>query len=110
VLTDTDALAEADVTGEAVIEEPAIEAEVVEVDAEVAEDTEPVEVVTESEAVPTPAAANAGDDDAEGARLVALNMALNGTPREETDQYLAEHFRLDDRTGLLDEVYATVGE
>ena len=26
--------------------------------------------------------------DAEGARLIALNMALNGTPREETDRYL----------------------
>src|SRR5207253_1171028 len=26
-------------------------------------------------------------DDSEGARLIALNMALNGTPREETDRY-----------------------
>ncbi len=47
--------------------------------------------------------------DAEGARLIALNMALNGTPREETDRYLAENFDLDDRDGLLDEVYARVG-
>jgi DivIVA domain-containing protein len=47
-----------------------------------------------------------GDDD--GARLIALNMALNGTPREETDRYLAENFRLTDRRGLLDEVYASV--
>ena len=45
---------------------------------------------------------------AEGARLIALNMALNGTPREETDQYLADHFELDDRGRLLDEVYASV--
>jgi DivIVA domain-containing protein len=49
-------------------------------------------------------------DDAEGARLVALNMALNGTPRDETDRYLAENYALTDRDGLLDEVYATVGE
>ena len=52
--------------------------------------------------------AGGNDADAEGARLVALNMALNGTSREETDQYLAENFDLSDRAGLLDEVYATV--
>jgi DivIVA domain-containing protein len=50
-----------------------------------------------------------GGDDSEGARLIALNMALNGTPREETDRYLAENFQLEDRDKLLDEVYARVG-
>lgn len=45
-------------------------------------------------------------DGAEGARLIALNMALNGTPREETQRYLAENFELDDLDGLLDEVYS----
>jgi DivIVA domain-containing protein len=57
------------------------------------------------------AAATAGagsDEDVEGARLIALNMALNGTAREETDRYLAENFDLSDRSGLLDEVYASV--
>jgi DivIVA domain-containing protein len=49
-----------------------------------------------------------GSDDTEGARLIALNMALNGTPREETDRYLAENFQLSDRGGLLDEVYSSV--
>ena len=49
-----------------------------------------------------------GGDDSEGARLIALNMALNGTPRDETDRYLAENFQLEDRDGLLDEVYASV--
>jgi DivIVA domain-containing protein len=49
-----------------------------------------------------------GDDDAEGARLIALNMALNGTPREETEKYLEENFQLTDAGGLLDEVYASV--
>ena len=52
--------------------------------------------------------AGAGSDDTEGARLIALNMALNGTPREETERYLAENFELSDRSGLLDEVYASV--
>jgi DivIVA domain-containing protein len=47
--------------------------------------------------------------DSEGARLIALNMALSGTPRDETDRYLAENFKLDDRAALLDEVYARVG-
>jgi hypothetical protein len=44
----------------------------------------------------------------EGARLIALNMALNGTPREETDRYLAQNFELRDRSSLLDEVYSSV--
>jgi DivIVA domain-containing protein len=44
----------------------------------------------------------------EGARLMALNMALNGTPREETERYLAEKYGLADRQRLLDEVYASV--
>lgn len=48
------------------------------------------------------------EDDAEGARLIALNMALNGTPRDETERYLAENFELADRGTLLDEVYASV--
>jgi DivIVA domain-containing protein len=58
----------------------------------------------------TPQAAEPADgsDDSEGARLIALNMALNGTPREETDRYLAENFELSDRDRLLDEVYASV--
>ena len=53
-------------------------------------------------------ATESGSDDTEGARLIALNMALNGTPREETDRYLAENFALSDRNALLDEVYASV--
>jgi DivIVA domain-containing protein len=58
-------------------------------------------------AVAEPVSAGEGDD-TEGARLIALNMALNGSSREETDRYLAENFSLSDRTSLLDEVYASV--
>ena len=47
---------------------------------------------------------------AEGARLIALNMALNGTPRDETARYLSQNFDLDDQDALLDEVYARVGD
>jgi DivIVA domain-containing protein len=70
------------------------------------EDDEPEIVVVEEEIVA--AAEPAAGQDTEGARLIALNMALNGTPREETDRYLSEHFDLDDRGRLLDEVYASV--
>ncbi len=63
-----------------------------------------------------PAAADGGGDeggrasDEEGARLIALNMALNGTPRDETEQYLSENFELDDPESLLDDVYARAGQ
>jgi DivIVA domain-containing protein len=70
---------------------------------------EDVAVVEVLEVEPAEAPAPAGGEaDVEGARLVALNMALNGTPRAETDNYLAENFDLPDRATLLDEVYATV--
>jgi hypothetical protein len=45
----------------------------------------------------------------EGIRLIALNMALSGTPREETGRYLRENFDLDEPDDLLDEVYAKAG-
>ncbi|MGH2950264.1 MAG: hypothetical protein ACRDPC_29030, partial [Solirubrobacteraceae bacterium] len=51
----------------------------------------------------------AANGDEAGARLIALNMALSGTPREETARYLAEHFQLPDAGALLDDVYARAG-
>ncbi len=74
---------------------------------EAAEELFVEETVVVEVAAPEAEAAS-GEGDTEGARLVALNMALNGTSREETDRYLAENFDLADRGGLLDEVYATV--
>jgi ABC-type transporter Mla subunit MlaD len=47
-------------------------------------------------------------DGHEGARVIALNMALNGSPREETARYLDENFELENPDALLDEVYARV--
>jgi DivIVA domain-containing protein len=55
-----------------------------------------------------PEAVPAKGEDLDGARLVALNMALGGEPREQTDRYLADSFQLSDRAKLLDEVYAAV--
>jgi hypothetical protein len=57
--------------------------------------------------VPT-GAGDQGSEDLDGARLVALNMALSGEPREQTERYLADSFQLSDRAKLLDEVYAAV--
>jgi hypothetical protein len=62
-------------------------------------------------AVPVPAVpapSGSGDTDLDGARLIALNMALNGEPREQADRYLADNFDLPDRDKLLDEVYAAI--
>lgn len=70
------------------------------------------EAARELEAEPEPAATDGADggDESMGARMVALNMALNGTPREVTDQYLAKYFKLDDRDTLLDEVYGNASD
>jgi hypothetical protein len=58
-----------------------------------------------SAAVSEPAPVNG---DLDGARLVALNMALNGDSREDTGRYLEENFAVPDRERLLDEVYAAI--
>jgi len=54
------------------------------------------------------ASAPPAGDGHEGARVIALNMALNGSPRDETARYLDENFELEDPEALLDEVYARV--
>jgi DivIVA domain-containing protein len=73
---------------------------------------EPVEEEEEEpEEVPAQAASGGRSiRGAEGARLIALNMALNGTPRDETASYLADNFDLEDQDAILDEVYARVGD
>ena len=84
-------------------EEPAAEPAPAEAAAEEAapEESEPP---TASPAQPA-ASSGAGP---EGARVIALNMALGGSSREETAHYLSENFELDDPEALLDEVYARV--
>jgi DivIVA domain-containing protein len=83
-----------------------------EVESEAAEEPEAAEPLAEpsveapaaQEPAPEPAAGGA-----EGARLIALNMALNGAPREEAARYLADNFELDDPEAILDDVYSRVG-
>jgi hypothetical protein len=56
-----------------------------------------------------PAAASVAENgDLDGARLTALNMALNGESRAEADRVLAENFQVPDRMALIDEVYASI--
>jgi hypothetical protein len=55
-----------------------------------------------------PGGVQAAGADEDGARLIALNMALNGESRTETERYLAENFELPDRLKLIDEVYAAI--
>jgi F0F1-type ATP synthase membrane subunit b/b' len=87
--------------------EPAVAEDEPDEDVVVADATEPAASVPPPDAEAGVAPADGGGD-VEGARLVALNMALNGTSREDTDRYLSENFDLSDRGALLDEVYATV--
>jgi hypothetical protein len=69
------------------------------------------------EAAPVPVGAPASTEaagegaaggDLDGARLIALNMALNGESRADTERYLAENFQLPDRLKLIDEVYSAI--
>ncbi|MFP5362899.1 MAG: DivIVA domain-containing protein [Thermoleophilia bacterium] len=96
IVEDVPILEEADVVEDAVRQQP------------VAEDAGEVEDVAEVAAGSAGAGGDTDDEELEGARLIALNMALNGQSRDETDRYLAENFDLNDRETLLDEVYATV--
>jgi hypothetical protein len=68
----------------------------------------PVEHAAPPEEIPSEPAADAPRAP-EGARLIALNMALSGTPREETARYLRDNYGLMDDDKLLDDVYARAG-
>jgi outer membrane biosynthesis protein TonB len=75
------------------------------------EPPEPIEpeLAAPGATAPELAAERPAGDGHEGARVIALNMALNGSPRDETARYLAENFEIENPDGLLDDVYARVG-
>jgi hypothetical protein len=56
---------------------------------------------------PKPEPEPAGDH--EGARLVALNMALDGASRDDVEQRLRESHGVSDPAPLIDEVFASLG-
>jgi DivIVA domain-containing protein len=110
VVAETAAVAEAAAVTEVEPEPEVLEPEpVAEVEPAVEEEPEEEEQAPVPEPVETPSSGGRSIRGAEGARLIALNMALNGTPRDETARYLSQNFELDDQDGLLDEVYARVG-
>ena len=74
-----------------------------------ASDPEAPAAAPESAAPDTPAPSAPKNGDSAAARIVALDMALSGTSRDETDRYLAANYDLPDRAALLDEVYAAAG-
>ena len=89
--------------------EPAVAAAAAEPEIEDAPvEAEPARAERKTSSLPTAAPGRPADE--EGARLIALNMALNGTPRDETESYLAENFELEDPGALLDDVYARAGQ
>ncbi len=89
------------VRGSAPAAQPAAEAPPSEPEAvALPDETAPAEVDEEAVAV---------GEESQNARLVALNMALNGASRDETQRYLSENFSLEDPQGLLDDVYAQRG-
>jgi DivIVA domain-containing protein len=73
------------------------------------EPPEPELVAPEPEPAAPEPAGDARVEDEEAARIVALDMALAGTPRDETGRYLAEHYALADPDRLLDDVYTLAG-
>jgi DivIVA domain-containing protein len=85
--------------------EPAAQAAAPEPEAQPA----PPAAASEPEPSASPAAAGPKNGDSAAARIVALDMALSGKAREDTDHYLAENYDLPDRAALLDEVYAAAG-
>ncbi|MEA2333000.1 MAG: hypothetical protein QOH58_3138 [Thermoleophilaceae bacterium] len=105
---EVDALREPDVP--AAVEDPATRVDpeaddelIAEAEAVAARKPEPEPEPEPEEPPAAPAAAP------EGARVLALKMALDGRPREETAGYLRENFELEDPEALLDEVYARAG-
>jgi outer membrane biosynthesis protein TonB len=56
------------------------------------------------------AVAGARSDDPAAARLVAMNMALDGASREAIEGHLAEQYSLDDPGAIVDDVLAFAGK
>jgi hypothetical protein len=89
-----------------------VDAEIVLEDVEVADDEEP-----RLRPAPEPAEAAAnGDrhagidaeaDDVLAARLVALQMAVAGSPRGEVEEHLRSNFAVEDTTSILNDVFGT---
>jgi hypothetical protein len=72
-------------------------------------DEEPEMVLAQDAAVARAAADAAPAGHLEGARLVALNMALDGASRDEVERHLRDNHGVTESGDLLDEVYESIG-
>jgi hypothetical protein len=66
---------------------------------------EQIEKLAQAEPEPVETPAESAVDDSE-ARIVAFSMVLDGKPRDEVAQHLADEFGLADSGALLDDLYA----
>lgn len=64
----------------------------------------PIAPVAAAPAAPAPAGPLS--DDEAGARMVALSLVLDGVPRDQVERHLDEHYALENRDALLDDLYA----
>lgn len=62
------------------------------------------------EGTPPSAGNGAKSGDTVAARLVAMNMALEGASRDEIERALASEYELDDSAGLIDDVLSKAGK
>jgi hypothetical protein len=62
------------------------------------------------EGTPPQAGNGSPSDDEAAARLVAMNLALDGTSREDAKAQLASEYDLPDLDALIDEVYSRAGK
>jgi hypothetical protein len=68
------------------------------------------ELIAQLKGGDSPGKSGGGGGGDAAARLVAMNMALDGSSREEVDEHLADEFDLSDRDALLDEVFDRAGK
>jgi hypothetical protein len=106
-----EAVAEEPVAEEPAVEEPTAADEQPAATAEVPEE-EPEPRRLRPAPAPEDAVPNGGigrdkDDDTLAARLVALQMAVAGSPRGEVEEHLRVTFALDDTTSILNDVFGT---
>ena len=71
------------------------------------EPTPPPDEATPPQVAAKPAANGKSDDDA-GARLVAMNMALEGASREQAKERIEAEYDCSDVDGLIDDIFARV--
>lgn len=91
----------AEIVPEPAADEPSTAAEPVEPAADEATEPHLREVVANGDATPD----RESDDDTLAARLVALQMAVAGSPRGEVEEHLRVTFDLDDTTTILNDVF-----